>query len=398
MIKSGYADLPLHGGKVPSWLYERMSKLGLLITEAILQEYGQTAFIKRMADPEWFQALGCVLGMDWHSSGITTSVLGALKQGINPHASALGIYFCGGRGRHSRKTPDELIRIGERTGLDGKQLVHSSRLTAKVDSSAVQDGYSIYLHSFILSSTGEWTVVQQGMNEANGMARRYHWHSDLHSYIDEPHKAVIGRNQGRILNLTSKEAFGTRNGIFNLVTQEKQEVLQTFKKVQLPMRHTVQPNDIHMRRLAAVLHTAHENQPKDFEHLLLTPGLGARTLQSLTLVSEIIHGTSSRFNDPARFSFAHGGKDGHPFPVPTKVYDQTIAEMQKVVEQSKLGNSDKRKALKNLHRSSINAEKSIIADHNRFNRVIQQERSNSKRWGGRVATASRPVRHQLELF
>ena len=212
-MSRAYADLPLHYGQVPPWLYQRMSKLGVAIVEAIMLDYGRNAVLQRLSDPCWFQALGCVLGMDWHSSGITTSVMGALKRSVNERSKELGIYICGGKGKFSRETPNELLRIAETTGLNGDDLVRSSKLSAKVDNTAIQDGYQLYLHSFIVSSDGEWAVVQQGMNDSNGMARRYHWHSPtLKSFVEEPHTFIYGANQGQIINITDKLANTTRDG------------------------------------------------------------------------------------------------------------------------------------------------------------------------------------------
>ena len=319
MKKSGYADLPLHNGRVPLWLAKRMSALGGAIVEAIVLEYGKSEVIKRLSDPAWFQSLGCVLGMDWHSSGITTSVMGALKSSLNPISKELGIYVCGGRGKHARNTPEELLRVAERTGLNGNELVRSSRLSAKVDNTAIQDGFQIYLHSFIVSDEGEWAVVQQGMNGASGYARRYHWHSStLKSYTENPHTFIYGRNQGEILNLTSTEANETKAGIISIAAENPDKMIAEIKKIILPRHHEVRQKDVDIKRLGAVLALAQDLPTQDFESLLLLQGLGPRTLQSLTLVSEVIHGTASRFSDPARFSFAHGGKDGHPFPYPPK--------------------------------------------------------------------------------
>lgn len=315
MSRPGYADLPLHYGHVPRWLAERMTSLGGAIIEAIILEYGKPEVLRRLSDPLWFQALGCVLGMDWHSSGITTSVMGALKRAINPLSDELGLYICGGRGKHSLQTPNELLKVAERTGLPGDALVRSSRLTAKVDNTAVQDGFQLYLHTFILTREGEWTVVQQGLNDASGMARRYHWHStQFQSYMDAPHAGITGENQGLILNLTDHQASVTRNSILNMTQENPDKMLSEIRKIVMPRHHDVQISDVNMKRLGAVLTLAHETPPQNFESLLLLEGVGPRTVQSLTLVSEVIYGTPSRFTDPARFSFAHGGKDGHPFP------------------------------------------------------------------------------------
>lgn len=400
MKRSGHADLPLHNGRVPRWLAERMSKLGKAIIEAIIIDYGKAEVIKRMSDPAWFQSLGCVMGMDWHSSGITTSVMGALKSSLNPIAHDLGIYICGGRGKHSRNTPAELLHIAQKTGLNGNELVKSSRLTAKVDNTAIQDGFQIYLHSFIVSDDGDWAVVQQGMNGASGYARRYHWHSrDLKSYTEEPHEFIYGHNQGQILNLTHRNALATKNGILSIAKENPDQMVREIKQITLPSHHDVKQKDVDIKRLGTILALAQDLPTDQFEDLLLLQGLGPRTLQSLTLVSEVIYGTESRFTDPARFSFAHGGKDGHPFPVPTKVYDESIQILNKAVEQAKLDRSDKLKALKSLSIASHKLEKDFEPSGN-LESVIEQERNNSWKYGGRTVMgfAKKPATKQLALF
>jgi uncharacterized protein len=377
-----YADLPLHYGRVPTWLAERMTLLGGAITESIILDYGKSEVLKRLSDPLWFQAFGCVLGMDWHSSGITTSVMGALKRAINSRSKELGIYICGGRGKHSRKTPDELIQISNLTGLDGDALVRSSKLAAKVDNTAIQDGFQLYLHNFILTSEGEWAIVQQGMNDASGMARRYHWHSkQFQSYLDAPHAGVTGENQGLILNLADTKAAVTRNGILSIAKEDPGKMLGEIRKIVMPRHHEVLESDVNMKRLGAVLTLAHERHVQDFESLLLLEGAGPRAVQSLTLVSEVIHGTPSRFTDPARFSFAHGGKDGHPFPVPLKVYDETINVLKTAVEKAKLGNSDKQDAIRQLSVMAQRIEKDF-EPRPFFDEVIQRERDESYKHGG----------------
>lgn len=382
-MKKGHADLPLHYGTVPPWLAQRMSLLGGAIAEAIIIEYGRTALLQRLSDPFWFQSLGCVLGMDWHSSGITTSVMNALKKAINKRSSELGIYICGGRGKSSRQTPNELLEIADKTGLNGNELVYNSRLTAKVDNTAVQDGYQLYLHSFIVTVDGEWTVIQQGMNSNNRMARRYHWLSSaFKDFLEEPHTSVCGRNQGLILNLTDRLAATTKDGILEL-TNELPDKLMKEVSIILPEHHDVKAEDVNLKRLGAALTLAHETNIADFESLLLLQGVGPRTIQSLTLVSEVIHGTPSRFSDPARFSFAHGGKDGHPFPVPTRIYDETIEIFDKAIHQSKLGNNDKSEALKNLSKISQKMEKDFTPN-NFYEELIRKERDNSYKYGGKT--------------
>jgi hypothetical protein len=399
MKKVGYADLPLHYGHVPRWLAERMGSLGKGIVESIVINYGQSEFLRRLSDPCWFQSFGTVLGMDWHSSGITTSVMGSLKRAITPISSELGIFICGGKGNHSRQTPSELLKIADKTGLNGNALVHASRLSAKVDNTAVQDGFQLYLHSFVVTDKGEWVVIQQGMNNANGYARRYHWHSDqLSSFTETPHTFVYGLNQGKILNLVAPEAGETKHALLQLTKEDPSRLLPEIKKIMLPAHHEVRSTDVNLKRLGAALALAHNTDLKSFDELLLLEGVGPRTLQSLVLVSEVIHGTPSRFDDPARFSFAHGGKDGHPFPVPTKVYDETIAFLDESIAKAKLGINDKQEAYKNLHRVSINMEKSFIPNQN-FDKLIEKERRESYKYGGKTVFGdAKPPGGQLSLF
>jgi uncharacterized protein len=384
MKRSGSADLPLHGGFVPKWLADRMTRLGLAVTEALLCEYGQEEVIRRLADPFWFQCLGAVMGMDWHSSGITTSVMGALKKAINPRSRELGIYICGGRGSHSRKTPDELVKVCERIGLDAASLVRSSKLSAKVDNTVVQDGFQLYLHCFVVTDKGQWTVIQQGMNPDSATARRYHWHSEgLRSFVEDPHTAVCGDNQGEILNLADAQAGAARNGVLSVVRERPETMMQDIQHLVMPAHHDVRTADVDLRRLGAVLWLAHDRRPGDFEDLVLLEGLGPRTLQSLALVSEVIYGTPSRFRDPARFSFAHGGKDGHPFPVPTKVYDQTIDVLQTAVRRARMGQEERMGALKSLGALARKAEQDFVPSGG-LEEYIRVERQDSWKYGGRT--------------
>jgi hypothetical protein len=387
---------------VPPWLAERMSRLGGAIIEAIAQEYGKSAVLHRLSDPLWFQSLGCVLGMDWHSSGITTSVMGALKRSLNPKFNDLGIYICGGKGKYSRQTPAELLQLADRTGLNGNELVRCSKLTAKVDNTAIQDGFQLYLHTFVLSNEGEWAVIQQGMNDGNGMARRYHWHSEqIKSFVEEPHAFIYGQNQGEILNLTDKKAADAKAGILGLVKEDPKYVLPEITKIVMPSHHDVRAEDVDLKRLGSVLALARENEVKNFEELILLQGLGPRTLQSLALVSEVIHGAPVRFTDPARFSFAYGGKDGHPFPVPTKTYDETIHIMENAIEKAKMGVTDKQQAIKNLSLVAQALEQSFMPNAN-FYKVIEKERREAYKYGGRtVFGKSKPPKgdkDQLSLF
>jgi hypothetical protein len=394
--RTGSADLPLHGGRVPPWLAERMATLGAIITQAVVHHYGRDEFLQRLSHPFWFQSFGAVMGMDWHSSGITTSVIGALKRGLTPLQGELGIYVCGGRGKHSRRTPDELTAIGERTGLDGQALTRTSRLVAKVDSAAVQDGFELYLHGFFVTSDGRWTVVQQGMNGDKRQARRYHWHSEsLRSFVDEPHSAIDGPRQGEIINLTDHRAETSRKAQLDLlaalgpdgITREYAALSgQVASQPELPhlvmpAHHDVRSSDVFTRRLHGTLAAAAERGPLDFPELLLTPGVGARTVQSLAMVAEIVHGAPYRFRDPARFSLAHGGKDRHPYPVPIKAYDETIRVLKSAVQQAKLGRDEEVQALKRLDDQARRLERTATGPS--FEAHIATEMSRSASLGGR---------------
>jgi len=386
MKRSGVADLPLHNGYVPQWLAERMARLGLAVTEALLCEYGKAEVLRRLGDPFWFQSLGAVMGMDWHSSGITTSVMGALKRAINPHSRELGIYICGGKGKYSRQAPAEIVKVCESTGLDAAGLVRSSRLSAKVDNTVVQDGFQLYLHCFVLSDQGEWTVIQQGMSDRSSTARRYHWHSaGLQSFVDDPHTAICGANMGEIINLADRQADPARQAVLSLTREKPELMMKDVNQLVLPSHHDVRTEDVDLRRLGAILWLAHDRQPADFEELVLLEGVGPRTLQSLALVSEVIHGTPSRFRDPARFAFAHGGKDGHPFPVPVNVYDETIGILQTAVHKARIGQRDKMDAIKSLSELARKAEKDFTpSSSGGLDEYIGKERNDSWKYGGRT--------------
>ncbi|HKP38006.1 MAG TPA: DUF763 domain-containing protein [Pyrinomonadaceae bacterium] len=336
MKRSGVADLPLHGGRVPAWLAQRMTALGTAITEAIVHQYGASVFLSRLSDPFWFQALGAVMGMDWHSSGVTTSVMGALKRGLAPRAHELGIYICGGRGRFSRNTPSELRTIANQRGFDGERLVRTSRLTARIDNNAIADGFQIYLHSFVVTSNGEWAVVQQGLNDQTGMARRYHWHSaSVKDFVEEPHTGIVGEHQGVIMNLVDAHAKSAQRAMLEVAHEHPEKALDAARYLRMPAHHDVRAQNVDLKRLGAVLAIAYERDLHDFAELLLLEKLGPRTLQSLALVAEVVHGAPTRFDDPARFSFAHGGKDGHPFPVPLKTYDESLNFLRTALDRAK---------------------------------------------------------------
>jgi hypothetical protein len=401
MKRSGVADLPLHGGRVPQWLATRMTTLGTAISESVLHHYGSSALLSRLSDPFWFQALGSVMGMDWHSSGITTSVLGALKRGLNPRSQELGIYICGGRGRHSRNTPSELRSIAEQTGLDGEDLVRTSRLAAKVDNNAIVDGFQIYLHGFILAKNGEWAIVQQGMNEDARLARRYHWHSaTVKDFTCEPHTGIVGENHGVIQNLVDGHAKPAQDALLAIANDAPQRTLTEMMKMRMPMHHDVRARDVDLKRLGAVLAVSHDRQLRDFASLLLVENLGPRTLQTLALIAEVIHGTPTRFTDPARFSFALGGKDGHPFPVPLKTYDESIDVLRRSLEAAKVGDTDKMDGMKRLEKF-VRAVESRYSPEADFDAALAHERAISKSLGGRTVFDDKPQRRpkqQPSLF
>ncbi|MDH5822517.1 DUF763 domain-containing protein [Luteimonas sp. RD2P54] len=429
--RSGSADLPLHGGRVPHWLGERMTRLGAVMCQAIVHEYGRDELLRRLAHPFWFQSFGAVMGMDWHSSGITTSVIGALKRGLTPLSGELGIHVCGGRGRHSRATPGELVAIGERIGFDGAALAAASRLVAKVDSAALQDGFDLYLHGFFVSDEGRWVVVQQGMNGEAKQARRYHWLSEgLTSFVDAPHAAIEGPRRGRIVNLADRRAEAARraqvdmlgtlgpdgvarewgrleeakpagirprtgpgagaSGTFSGKPEQASMQLGLLPHLSLPDRHDVRGSDVVARRLRGNLAAAAECGPRDFTELLQVPGVGARTVRALALVAEVLHGTPCRFTDPARFSLAHGGKDRHPFPVPTRVYDRTIDVLKRAVQSAKLGREERLQAIGRLDAQARRLERH--ADGPSVEQLIAEERRQSHAYGGRSVFGWEPAR------
>jgi hypothetical protein len=441
--RTGSANLPLHGGRVPAWLATRMAALARVIAEAIVHHYGRDQFLRRLSHPFWFQSFGAVMGMDWHSSGITTSVLGALKRGLAPVQTELGVYVCGGRGRHSRATPLELAQVGERTGLDGAALARTSRLVAKIDSAAVQDGYDLYLHGFIVSAEGHWSVVQQGMNTTSREARRYHWLSEgLRGFLDSPHAAIEGRNRGAIINLADARAERNRHAELALLQEGPERTIGWLRQLAsrqgtlaldlfaesapaapndmpaaalphlaMPHHHDVRLADVVLPRLHATLAAAAERSPRDFCDLLLTPGVGARTVAALAYVAEVIHGAPARFADPARFSMAHGGKDRHPFPVPLRVYDATLRVLKDALAAAHLGQQDKLTAIRALDRQARALEQAANAMDSAggvagagpvesFERFLAHERAHSAGYGGRsvfgVEQPERPERPQSQ--
>ena len=350
--RTGTAQLPLHGGRAPAWLFSRMVKLAREITIHVSAEFGSEEMLRRLSDPFWFQAFGCVLGFDWHSSGVTTTVTGALKEGVRGLEKELGFYAGGGKGAVSRQTPGEIVAACDRIGLDARPLVYASRMSAKVDSAAVQDGYQLYHHAFFFTPSGAWCVVQQGMNDGNGMARRYHWLSKmLQSYVDEPHAAVCAETEAPTLNLVAHESAGARSSSAELARQKPDVTLSTIRNIPaltMPRRHAVLIADVNPQYLEKILVKTYDRAPEDFETLLGMEGVGGKTLRALALVSEIIYGTPASTRDPARFSFAHGGKDGFPYPVDTDTYDKTVEVLRAAVTKAGIDRSERVAALKRL--------------------------------------------------
>ncbi len=408
MKRSGTANLPLHYGNVPRWLADRMKGMGSAVSLAIIYQYGRDEFLRRISDPFWFQAFGAVMGMDWHSSGITPSVMGALSKGLNPVSHETGLFILGGRGKRSRNTPEEISEVSMKTGLDGDKLVRCSKLSAKIDNTCIDDGYQLYIHNFLLTNDGKWAVVQQGMNKNDITARRYHWLSDdVKSFVDDPHSAIVGRNEGEILNLSDSRSRQARDSIVEFLSlhpdSQQSEMKSLFSSVyqsprhlEMPARHHVSSADVNSRRMGAVLAMAYEKQFTDFTDALLLNGVGPRTIQSLALVSEVIYGAPARFSDPARFSFAHGGKDGHPAPVPLKVYDQSISVLKNAVKKAKIGENDRLNALKKLDGITRYIENNLEPDAD-IDKLIIHERKISRSLGGRtVFDKGKDI--QLELF
>jgi uncharacterized protein len=401
--RSGSADLPLHGGRVPPWLAERMERLGTAIAESIIYHYGTSEFLSRISDPFWFQAFGSVMGMDWHSSGITTSVMGALKRGLAARSHELGIYVCGGRGKQSRMTPGELIAISDRVGLDGESLVRASRLTAKVDNNAIADGFQIYLHSFVLSSSGDWAVIQQGLNDASGLARRYHWHSaSVRDFTCEPHTAIAGESTGIVMNMVDRRAKPAQDAVLAIAGESPEKTVREVQRLVMPRHHEVRASEVNLKRLGAVLAVSYERQLRDFASLLLVENLGPRTLQTLAMIAEVVYGAPSRFSDPARFSFALGGKDRHPFPVPLKTYDESLTVLRRSLDAAKLGRTEKMDGFKRLDALVRRVEQRYAPEAD-FDRLIEHETAISPSLGGRSVFDDREERRsqreeQLTLF
>lgn len=354
MPKTGVATLPLHYGKAPKWLFSRMTALSREISIALVTEFGTEDLLKKLSDPYWFQSLGCVLGFDWHSSGLTTTVTGALKEGLRGLEKEFGIFMAGGKGLTSRKTPEHIISYAEQYSINPAPLIYASRMSAKVDNTALQDGYQLYHHTFIFTNKGHWAVVQQGMNQENRTARRYHWlGEDVKDFVVEPHKAICCDEKRRTLNMVALESEDSRKVSVALSRERPEKVIkevQVISELTLPQRHAVTTSDINMKNLYKILIKTYERQPEDFEKLLGIEGVGPKTIRALSLVSELIYGKPPSYRDPARFSFAHGGKDGTPFPVDRKTYDKTIEILKNAIQTSKMGNTDKMQAIKRLNK------------------------------------------------
>ena len=351
-MKTGVAHLPLHYGRAPFWLFQRMKGLAREITLSIIDAYGSEGMLSRLSDPFWFQAFGCVLGFDWHSSGVTTTVCGALKEGLKGMERELGFFIAGGKGRASRKTPLEIEATCNRAAMNGTPLIYASRMSAKVDSAAVQDGYQIYQHTFFFTQAGQWAVVQQGMNEENRYARRYHWFSQgMKDFVCEPHWAVCCDQKKEGLNLVAQESERTRQAMTDLAREKPEFLITEGKRVAtlyLPQEHSLPMEGSRLARWEKIFTQIYDSSPKNFEELLGIKGVGPKSLRALSLISELIHGAKPSFKDPTRFSFAHGGKDGHPYPVNRKVYDQTIELLKGAIDKAKVGDREKIDAIRRL--------------------------------------------------
>ena len=380
MINRGVATFTLDTGKCPRWLFERMVRLGREMTTLIIAEYGPDEFVKRVADPVWFQSLGTVLAFDWNASGLTTILTAALKESIRGREKSLGIFICGGKGKTSRKTPDEIVEWGGTLSLPGasvENLVYNSKMAAKVDSALVQDGFQIYHHSFFFSRKGAWAVVQQGMNTANATARRYHWHSEkITDLVCEPHSGIISQLKVPALDLTAKKSENTRKKSTELVAagytglMKEIEVIRRHSSSLSKMvsfkhagetethlhlanteftRHPVLGEDFSKSKyLEKVLLKACDLKPGSYEQLLAIQGVGPKTMRALSLVSEVVYGAAPSYEDPARYSFAHGGKYATPFPVDRGTYDTTIEFFRKLVQKSKFSFTEKNRIMERL--------------------------------------------------
>lgn len=362
-MRTGFAELPLHTGRAPAWLFHRMTKLARGVVSYVVEEYGAEEMLRRLSDPFWFQAFGCVLGFDWHSSGVTTTTCGAIKEGLKDLEQELGIFAAGGKGGIGRRTPQEITRACDQLAQDPGPYVYASRMSAKVDSAAVQDGYQIYHHAFFFTKTGRWCVVQQGMNERTGLARRYHWLGEtVTDFVDEPHSAICCNVRGPVLDFTAQESVAARRAAMELTRQPFDITLtelQRLPSLRLPERHRMTLEDLDSRYLRTILLKTYERAPQDFEHLLGIEGVGPKTLRALALVAELVYDSPVSTRDPARFAFAHGGKDGTPFPVDRATYDQTVAILDRALQRTKVEPSVKDGALKRLAAWTKTFERSL---------------------------------------
>ena len=384
MINAGTIGMPLHFGRVPSFLTERMGKMGDAIVESIVGNYGKSEVLTRMSDPNWFQALGAVMGMHWNSSGVTATVLGSLQRQINPKARSLGLYILGGKGKRMGWSTKQINRVSDNHGLSGQELVHACNLTRRIDNNAVQDGYGLYQQYFILSDEGEWTSISQGMNRRTRRARRYHWHSPtVRSFVEQPHTGIVGIERQQVLNLVDQDAGTLRNNIVSLSQDRPKEVIEALRSLDLPDRHDVQKSDVNLTRLGSVLNLAYNRDVEKFDDLVMMHGVGPRTLKALAMASEVIHGDATRFDDPARFSFAVGGKDGRPHPIDEKSFDETVSMLQNSVDSAKLGDKDKSAALKRLHKVAVAGE-SIGTPLDFLGELIESEWNHAENSGGKT--------------
>ncbi|MBW2038212.1 MAG: DUF763 domain-containing protein [Deltaproteobacteria bacterium] len=352
-MRRGIAHLPLHYGKTPPWLFKRMTLLAREITRVLVAEFGPEEVLRRLSNPFWFQAFGCLLGFDWHSSGLTTTVCGALKEGLRGLEQETEIFVAGGKGRTSRDTPQEIERHCDRISLEPSCLIYASRMSAKVDSSALQDGYQLYHHTFLFTLQGEWCVIQQGMNPATRYARRYHWLEEgVKNFVCEPHQAICCDARGAVLNMVAQESQGARGAVAALSMEDPDRVFAEVRRIErldLPSHHPIQFGDLNAKRLYQVFIKTYERGTKNFEEVLGTPGVGPKTIRALSLIAELIYGEQPSFRDPARFSFAHGGKDGHPYPVDRETYDRSIDFLKRGLWAAKVGRSEKLKAMRRLN-------------------------------------------------
>ena len=384
MINAGTIGMPLHFGKVPSFLTERMGKMGDAIVESIVDNYGKSEVLTRMSDPNWFQALGAVMGMHWNSSGVTATVLGSLQRQINPKSRSLGLYILGGKGKRMGWSTKQINRVSNNHGLPGQELVHACNLTRRIDNNAVQDGYGLYQQYFILSDEGEWTSISQGMNRQTRRARRYHWHSPtVRSFVEQPHTGIVGLENQQVLNLVDQDAGNLRNHMVALTQDRPKEVIEAIRSLDLPDRHDVQKSDVNLARLGSVLNLAYNRDVEQFDDLVMMHGVGPRTLKALAMASEVIHGDATRFEDPARFSFAVGGKDGRPHPIDEKSFDETVSMLQNSVDSAKLGDKDKSAALKRLHKVAVAGE-SVGSPLDYLSDLIDSEWNHAENSGGKT--------------